>query len=233
MALRKLLLIVMCSSVVVSSCKKDDDPEPTPPSPSSTTTPAPSVRLNANLHMNMAQVPPLTISAASAFFDGPNGLPTSAGDVYLNGDQLPYDFLFYNLSSQSTPGFSLASGETNWTVTGGNGYPAFQHTMAAPFPTLGSLTSAETIDISEGYTLSVGEVSGADSVRFQLDILLIRTVAGNVTSYTFSPEDLASIDAGSISVRVGAIKYESVTHGGKRVQYEKERSISDWFTAVE
>ena len=226
MSLQQIAISFALCSVFLFSCKKDDDtPAPTP-------TPGPVIKGTAYLDVseqtvfNLSQSP---IYSASAFFFTGNVLD-SAGIVSVNGAELIYDGIIYYSPSGVLD--QVATQGAIWAVTGANGYTAFSHTNGISLPATNGL-NAGTIDKSQPYTLTMGLITGEDSVTFAISYFIRHTVAAGTTSYTFTPQEMSSLPTGPTSVGIRAVKYESSTVGNKRIIYSMSSGKSTEVDVVE
>ena len=121
------------------------------------------------------------------------------------------------------------SGNPDWNVAGDGTIPAFTHTTTIGFPGAGAVTSSATVTKANGYTLSIANVSGADSVIYMIGGVLF-TEAGNVTSHTFSASDLSGLGTGPNFVQAAAYKIESAEYGGKTFHFVNERVVTQSVT---
>ena len=159
--------------------------------------------------------------SVAAFFEGSEFTP--AGTVQCNNNILDMN---PNNSYTFVPGVTDPtgidfSGGVNWSVSGGNGFSNFSENVTAiAFPTLGAVTSGETVSLG-GYTLSTDNVSGADSVLFIVGDVT-KTLGGNATSCTFSADELSNLSAGAGVVQVAAYTYYSNNIGGKEIYFGNE-----------
>ncbi|MCB0410004.1 MAG: hypothetical protein KDD29_07280, partial [Flavobacteriales bacterium] len=126
----------------------------------------------------------------------------------------------YQPGSSNPTGIDFTSGVA-WTADGGNGFSAINKNVTIGFPTVGAVNSSATITKANGYTLSVNNVSGADSVLFLIGDIT-KTIAGNPTSCTFSSSELSGLSTGTTVVQVAAYITTSETIGGKKVYYGNE-----------
>ena len=96
-----------------------------------------------------------------------------------------------------------------------------QSVTSIQFPDVDTISSASTIDLSMGYTLTTGTVTGADSVIFTVGDVL-KTLPGNSTSCTFTAAELSGLSAGQSIAQVAAYKYTNINVGGGDYYFGKE-----------
>lgn len=174
-------------------------------------------------------IPPIniTIGTGVGFFSS-NGISAnpmnrvSVGTVSLNGTDADYQGETYvTIPSTTTPtGISFSNGVT-WNVSGDNGFAGFNHTPNNTFPTASEITSGNTVDKANGYTLTCNTVSGADSVLFLVHDIA-KTIGGNATSCTFSASELAGLASGTTFVQIVPYSMSSAVFGGKTICFGKE-----------
>lgn len=117
------------------------------------------------------------------------------------------------------------AGSVNWEVSGASSFGGFTLDVSdIPFPNVGSIKSAATVNKAEGYTLESDFVSDADSVYFLVGTSLKR-VAGNVKSMEFTASDLQDVPNGQLVVQVAAfaiknkeVQDKSIWFGNETVQ---------------
>ncbi len=238
---KNLLSLSMAVLVGFSSCKKDEEPEPVTPTP---TAAAPANPIPAPSGADAALVAVHTATYITAPFVGEiyqpigfgvgvfgnltTGAYVSAGAVTLNTNALTaqsnQSYVF--TPSQTSPtGVDFSSG-VNWTVAGGNGYAAFNHTTNNEVPSGPKYTGSTTIARNADYTLSSSiAILSADSVLFNVispTATLTKVKAGNVSSCTFSAAEMGTLGAGSGYVQIVPYNYESATYGGKVIYFINE-----------
>ncbi len=126
--------------------------------------------------------------AVAAFFNGADFTSfVTAGAVNCEGSDLtqnPNNSYAFTPTATEPEGIDF-TGDPDWTVGGNGDIPAFNHTTTIGFPTAGNVTSAATVSMANGYTLTIASVANADSVLFMIGGVAA-TEPGNVTSHTFS-----------------------------------------------
>lgn len=143
------------------------------------------------------------ITAVAVFFDETNkDSNLDAGSVTFAGSGLKkFDNNSYLLvnSDQSID----ASDAKAWTVEGKGDVPAISYTNTNAYPSVSSFDGEVTITKGEDFTLSYGSVSSADSVLIVIakdDVYLQKTVAGNVSSATFSADETSTLGSGEMAL---------------------------------
>ena len=175
-----------------------------------------------------------TIGTAKCFFTSSTGDWNSfvnAGAITLNGEELTrQDNNAYSHIPSMTDldGIELSS-EVIWEVEGGNGINGFSHELEGSFPSVGDVTSSSTIDREEDYTLTVNQVSDADSVLFSIGGV-VKIMEPNTTSCHFSAEDLSGLTAGQNFAQVAAIRYYPQTIHGKKIYFGTQNAYSKTVT---
>lgn len=123
------------------------------------------------------------------------------------------------------------SGDIDWSIEGGNGFPALTKASDPTFPSEVNLTTSTggTVSLSSDFTLETkAPISNADSVIFAVygpDNSLLVTKVGTEYSHTFTASQMESVGAGTGFVQVTAYKYaeqETLT-GGEKVYYINEK----------
>ncbi len=155
----------------------------------------------------------------------------SGGSVSCEGSDLSSN---PNNSYAFTPSVALPtgidfSGNPDWVVGGNGDIPAFTHTTSIGFPTAGNVTSSATVSLSDGYTISIANVTGADSVLYMVGGVSA-TEPGNVTSHTFTAADLSDLTAGPSVVQAAAYKIEEQVFSGKNFWFVNETVVTQSVT---
>lgn len=152
----------------------------------------------------------------------------NVGEVKVNSFKLTNMsntyFYFPDFSNPDPNWLEFDSRNITWEVSGGSGFAAFTHLEDRPWPSIGQIILPTELRRSQPFTVAISSISNADSVIFTLEEDVNAVVAGNATSYTFSPAQLAGIKPGednAIGVTVTAYNYESINQGGKRIYFGK------------
>lgn len=141
-----------------------------------------------------------------------------------------------------TPSQTNAQGITfsspiSWDIAGSGSVTAFTHDLTGAYPNADSVTSSLSFDNNNPYTLTVGNVSGADSVLFMIagssGTPLIKYLAGNATSCTFSATEMATIPAGTGIVQAVPMRITDNTISGKKYYYIRQTSVSKTVTVAD
>lgn len=230
-------LLLLFLAVGFSSCDKDtDDLIPDDPTPEPTTAPAPTPTISnadaalwAVKSMSSQTVSGMTIDmtigvAAAAFSDGGdfNNL-VDVGSVKVDGNSLTrHENNGYTRTPSTTEPTGLDFSSTvSWEIEGGSGYQNTTTSMNIAFPEMDAISSSTTISKSQGYTFTVGNTSGADSVLFQVGEV-IKYVPGNATSCTFSSGELSGASTG-VSVMIAAAFTSTPTNiSGNMIYHGRE-----------
>lgn len=153
-----------------------------------------------------------------------NGFTTNVnvGDVALNGTALTPGSTGAYTSVSPTSIVDIDVSSVEWVVAGGNGFAGFTRTVNDfPLPGVGTVTSAENVVRSDGYTLSCSFTGDADSVLFMVGGVA-KTLEGGSSSCTFSAAELSGLAAGANMVQIAAYSYSSEVIGGKNIYFGKE-----------
>lgn len=230
-----LLLLLVGLSSVISSCKKDEEetPEPTPSAATpSNPIPAPTGSDGALVAIetaNYIDVPfvgeqnvPIGIGAA-VFGNLSAPSYVNVGAVTINGSALSAqsnNTYVYTPAAANPNGLDFDSG-ISWTVGGGNGFGAFSVTNSKSMPTGPKYSGSSTISRAAEFSLSSSvTIFGADSVIYALHSptgSVLRTVAGGVSSVTFSASEMSGLGAGSGYVQIAPYNIEAQVLGGKQI----------------
>lgn len=168
-------------------------------------------------------------TAYASFVDG--GKNVAVGVVKAAGTELKMEAnkIYLSPFSITNPTGITFEGNVTWTVEGGSGFTAIDYTSRKAFPKASGLSADETVDRSTSYTVSVSSVSAADSIFYGVNDVY-RTVAGNVKSVTFTPEELSKLDKGSAFVQVAPYNIEMKKNGTKDIIYGNQIVISKLVT---
>jgi hypothetical protein len=235
--LRFLALLMIPLSIGLFSCSEDeDDDEPTPTTNnnsggSTNTTPTINSPQFSDADAALIAVESvtktmgfsITIGTAVATFNDVSGTLVDAGTVTVEGETMnknSNNSYTYTANQTAPQGISFSQ-PIEWSISGSSAVTAFSENRTQAFPTVGDVSSAATVDKSDGYTLSVPNVSGADSVMFFVGNVS-KTLGGNATSYTFSSAELSSLGNGSSIAQVVAFDIENKTINAKKVYFLTE-----------
>lgn len=170
--------------------------------------------------------------AVAVFFNGSDyNSFVNAGTVTCEGESLAEQSngSYVYTPTQTNPTGIDFSGNPDWSVSGSGDVPAFNHTTNIGFPTVGAINSGTTVSSGSDYMLSVANVSGADSVIYMMGGV-VHTVAGNVTSYTFTSAEISGMGTGANYAQAAAYKIEEGTFSGKNFWFVNEKVVTQSIT---
>lgn len=233
-----LAMIFLAMSLAFTGCNDDDeDDEPEPEQTQNTDTdPTPEFPMaDATLvavDTKTTQDTPLGtfdifIGTGVGLFFNANQNLLDAGTVSLNGSNLTKNSnnsYTYFPSITEPEGLSFTSG-TDWDVSGSSDFPAFTASPSFTFPSVGEISGDDVVDRSADYTISVSSVSNADSIIYLVSGIA-KTTAGNVTSCTFTAEELAGAPTGPGIIQAAPYAYNDQEFSGKTVYFVKEKVVS-------
>jgi hypothetical protein len=203
-----LLIASMAFSVLVTGCKKDEDPDGENPT-NQTGDPTQTYNftdafgvlsaINSISYTNVGgTLIPVELGTAVAVFPSAAGAQAflDAGTVQINGKSLTKQtnnsYVYQDFTNP------LMLNQVKWDVSGNGNVPAISKQVAKPIPTysnFGSLPASVTK--ANGLEVSIaGHVNNADSVLVVVAAgskWVARTVAGNAAKVTFSAADLSSL----------------------------------------
>jgi len=237
----RLSLIAAAVSFSLNSCETEDD---TPPD-NTGGTPTPQINRGNGTLVAVKTVttidpgfgvPPQDIDygiGVAVFFNGTDYETfISGGDVTCEEEALTvFDNGSYSTYSQtSTTGIDF-SGNPDWTVSGNGDIPAFSHTSSKGFPSVGKITSPETITRSAGYTVTFESgISNADSVLWIIGGEHLRTTDDNASHRVFTADELSSLQAGTSIVQVAVYNLDSAMYVGKKFFFINEKVVTKTVT---
>jgi len=242
-----LFVLTLCFSIVLTSCSKDEDSEPMDDTPDPVEQPTSNSALQfdgadgfcAAVISTTSYVDPISGfsfdidfgTAVSGFTNDDWGTFVNAGTVSCEAQLLDLQpnnsyVHTYTYDPLNPSDLGLDFGNTaSWNVGGGSGVPAFDHETSIGFPSMGILSGDAILDRSMDYTVSLSQVGGADSIIYQVGNVLT-TVAGNITNYTFSADELINVPTGPSIVQATAYISEFEDIGEKVIYFINERSKS-------
>ena len=233
-----LAMIFLAMSLAFTGCNDDDDEDGPDPAPTQNTDtdPTPSFPMaDATLvavDTKTTQETPLGTfdifigTAVGLFFDANQNL-LDAGTVSINGSTLTKNSnnSYTYLPSVTEPeGLSFTTG-TDWDVSGSSDFPAFTASPGFDFPSVGDISGGDIVDRSADYTISISSVSDADSIIYVISGVT-KTTAGNVTSCTFSADELAVAPAGPGIIQAAPYAFDDQEFSDKTVYFVKEKVVS-------
>lgn len=229
------VLFFLALAIGFTSCDKDTDdliPDATPATQSAPPTPTISgadgalwaVRTVTSQNVAGMNIDVNFGLAVAAFSDGGdfNSL-VNVGSVKVDSHSLTkHDNNSYTqIPSATDPAGIEFDNSVSWEIEGGSGFQGTTTTMNITFPEVSAITSASTVSKSAGYTVSVDNTTGADSVLFLVGGV-VKYVAGNATSCTFSASELSGVSTGTSVVQAAAFTSTPTTIGGKTIYHGRE-----------
>jgi hypothetical protein len=251
-------LLLVCISIGLISCEKDETPEPEPeptPAPTPATTPTPSnptpspsdakgvlVGIKTITFVNVPGVGTIqqALGVGVASFWETSGTFLDGGAVSVNTKALTKgtnNVYTFTPTATDVTGIEFSGNNTDWSVAGNSstGVSAFTYNPNIGFPSIGALTgSPTTVTRSSGFTLgSSTGISNADSVIFSVygpsgTKQVVK--AGNVSSYSFSSAELSGVGEGSGFVQICPYKIANAIFGGKKYYFVNESVITQSVT---
>lgn len=228
-------------SLSVTSCNLLPDDEDT-----TTTAPNPPTPAFSDGYATLAAVKTVTFQdlpgfgqvevdfgvAVGVFFNGVDydtylnaGTVTCENETLEEQDNGSYVFI---PSQTSATGIDF-SGNPDWDVSGSADVAAFSHTTSIGFPSVGAITSSNTVSNGNDYTLTVANVSGADSVIFTMGGV-VHTEPGNATSSTFTSAEISGMESGATFAQAAAYKIEEATYNTKNYWFVNEKVVTESIT---
>jgi len=232
-AAQQSMIVLFALSLTLTSCQKDDDDNN---NNNNNSEPSSSFQFGDGtlvaVRSETVQSTPfgdvtITLGTGVAVFAAGSNYTSfaDAGVVSLNSESLQKQS---NNSYVFTPGVANPtgidfSGGVNWSVAGNSttGVPAFTHTVSHGFPNAGNITSGNEVSKSAGFTVTITNISNADSVYFMINDKL-KAFAGNATTATFSAADLSGLSKGQGIVTVAPWKFSTAQYGGKNFYFVTE-----------
>ncbi len=232
----KAIILFSLALTIFSACQKDE----TAPSDATNANTTPIFEGSAGVlwavrtstTVNTGGFGGITIDVGTGvgvFMDGDKYV--DAGTVKLNGQELSKmsNNSYVSTASLTQPtGIDFSDG-IKWDISGGNGFAAFSHTNTNTFPTAIGFTCPETLNKANGFTMSLTNVSGADSIIFMVNDVL-KTLPGNTKSYTFSAEQLSKLSKGPGVAEIVPYNYKIVNYGGKNIVFGNELALTQTIT---
>lgn len=215
----KCALLVLVS---LTACSKDKD-DAASPSGGGGGTPDPFAGYELSLTTAFQRTETTNTHYANAILLDPSHTRSPIDSVALSGIELqPGMFMtnMYNLPAGSA--FNVLNDDAHWHVNINDTVPTIERTItAAPFPSVGNLTSSTVISSSMPYTLSVSSMENADSVIFAIGHV-VRTMPGNSTSCSFTVGEMSALTGASgADIMISASRTQIQTIGGLRVRFVK------------
>lgn len=168
-------------------------------------------------------------TAFAAFTDGGNNV--AAGDVKVNDISLKMEKNKFYMSpiSVTNPTGITFEGTAKWSVAGANNIPAVNYTTKKSFPSATGFTCDATVDKTKSYSISLTSVSNADSILYMVNDV-VKTVAGNVKSVSFTSDQLSALKKGNAFVQVAPYNYEIKLFGSKNFVFGNQIVFSKLVT---
>lgn len=242
--MKNLLLYTLLFSLIIMSCNKVADPTPTPQAaPNTTPTFGNADGVFAAVSTITYQNTPIgdmAVDVDVAFGGYNNGTNTyvEIGSVSVNSYNLEKadNNSYLSTSSTTTPVIDLGfddSSNNSWVISGSSNMPAFNYTTSNQMPSSIKFTAeVEKINKANSFTLSIQSApSNCDSLLFVLagtdNVSVIKTVASNVTSVTFTSAEMSQLNGTGIA-QVVAYNYDLSVQNGKNMYFINEVVISDF-----
>ena len=241
--------LVSISTFCLQSCKKTEDT----PAATTTTTTAPT---NPTIQISDADAIFISLNTVSYTSIGGISVETSiglpvamflegskfkdVGTVTCEGSELtkqPNNSYIFMPSVTSPLGVSY-SGDIEWDVTGGNGFPAYNYDSQNSFPKNVELNigTGEIIDINSAFTLTTkNSISNADSIYFGVygpEGTVMFTHPSSVSSHTFSASEMQSLGTGAGFVQIAAVKqvHKKTLPSGEKAYFLTEKVATETVT---
>lgn len=232
----KIIFMALIGLISFNSCEKEED-KPEEPASNNTTTSTPTFNdadavLVAINSVSSAQGIPFTFGSAVAVFFNANKDNVSVGTVKVNGDKNldknANNSYTFTVSPINPTGLSF-SNDIPWSVSGDNGFSAFNTSSTQGMPVVGSVNANETVDKNKDYSLSTGTISNADSVIYLVGGLT-KTVAASVKSVTFTVSEMSSLKAGASVVSITPYNYTKKVIDSKNIYLVNQVTTSKTVT---
>lgn len=235
----KFFLPLLFLLMIVSCKKKEKDPEPTPTS--TNTNNYDGLLYSQEMSSVYSGTIMFTSGNSSAIFptggffnsstisDAFMGTALNVGTVSLNSISLKPDNQSSGVIYTDTTS-TVFSAPLSWSVSGGNGIPAFTYTYTGVRPTYTGWTSLQdTIKLSQNTVINLTGISGADQILIYVmsgSGMASKVISGTATSVSFSTSELSSLSASTSSyIMIQCSKYSIVGLGGKNFKFSTSYSI--------
>lgn len=240
----KNLFLLLSVALCIVSCNKDEDPAAQ--SNAQIANPTPSFNdadglLAAIQVISYQDVPfvgetAIYADVASGSFWNSNNELEDAGIVSVNTfDLQSFDNNAYVLPGQGSTSidfdFSTSTGNS-WRVGGGANVPNFNYTTYNRMPgDVKFSADYSNVDVSNDLTVQItSEPINTDSILYVLatnDKTVTKTVAFNVTSVTFSANEMNGLSGKGV-VQAAAYNYESTVEAGKTYYFVNESLVTTY-----
>lgn len=224
MMMKSRMTLLIGLIILSAACKKDEgDAEPAPTNPPTPSNSQGQFRTTREW-LDFGGGPSYTESAFALFQDAA-GANLAVDSVRLGGLRLqtigPGRYV-----ATSFNGLDLGTESVVWSVYLAAAGVQFEEDLTSlPYPTIGEMTSGASVSTGNSYTLSVAEVSGADSVIFTLGSLR-HSHPGNTVSTTFTAAEISSLAPEEFVGQVLALKRRTATMDNISCQFAKQVSRS-------
>ena len=237
------ILLIAMTLFMFQSCEKveeaiADNPdaeqeEPTNPQPQPSDADAVLIALQTVTYVPAGGMMIETILGMpiAIFLDGDNykdvGAVSCEGESIAKMDNNSYIYM----PSVSNPLGVTYSGNIDWTIAGGSGFPAHSSSVSGSFPNYIEIaaTSGDQISTASSYTLKTKiSITNADSVYFGIygtNDAIISVQPANVSSHTFSAAEMESVGKGVGYIQIAAVKTVSkeILSSGEVIYYMTEK----------
>jgi len=238
-------LSILFLAFTLFACNKDDDGDddqpasaakPSAPQVEISGTSASLIAVQTGSTIDNPIIGPITQfigTGIGVFFDG-NGGFSNAGTVMLEGEELSKQG---NNSYILTPGTSNPTGVSfsapiSWGVSGNGSIPSITYNFGNGVPEIGNITpSLSTVKLSDGVTFGVDvgstytDLNSPDSIMYNVigtKNVVTKVLAGNVTSATFTKDEIANVGKGAGYVQIAAYNYTVEDFSGYKVAFVNE-----------
>lgn len=217
----KYLFLVVTIFFLTSCGEKDDDPQPTT-NPDDITAGANGVLIALRSHISTVGTVNIAIdidAATGTFFNGSSQTLIDAGEIKMNGQNLPK--VLSSNSYSLTP--ANLSGNISWAVSGSGDVPAFSYDTNESLPTTPKPTNLPTtLDKSQDLVINLQSAVSADLLYVAMggvggaqDQVYITFDSGS-KQLTIPKSELSKInDAQGWAISIGAQNHSSLKKDGK------------------
>lgn len=230
-----LLMFQSCEKVeeIIADNPDNEQESPTNPQPQPTDADAVLIALQT---VTYTPAGGMTIETAlgmpiAIFLDGDNFKDVGAVTCEAKSLEKMDNNSYIYMPSASNPLGVTYNGNIEWTIAGGNGFPAHSSEVQGSFPSNVEIaaTSGEQISTASSYTLKTKlNITNADSVYFGIygtkdGIMSVQPA--NVSSHTFSATEMESIGNGVGYMQIAAVKIvnRETLSSGEVIYYMTEK----------
>ena len=247
------VLAFVALSILVVSCKKDEDTTPTPGTGTGTgtssgaTAPTPDVGsvdgLLLSLRLDLATetagfvVNVATENALATFFTstGSSSSFEDGGVVKVNTFELEKQtnnsYIKTATTGMTPSDLNFDSDKSEWDVAGAGSVPAFTYNHNSTFPSFTD-TLPTTVNRSADFTIDfTGKASGADSIIIMIakdDKSIVKTFAGTAASGTITASEMSILPAvtdKTAILEVVPYNFTTSVQGGKTYAFIKQYAL--------